>query len=450
MRVPLPRVSHDTCVSERVEFLSHRTADSFAHRRLRLFLSTVTHRRSHHIHNSSLPDLKHPNKLRRTKTELISSHIVLLRHRTSFACRELCVSGVKRPLSSDSDSPVTKRVKKESFWGTSKQHGSATDHRVCVGCDSTTRPDPEFCDPPTNHLTLRSSRNGLEDTGEELDVKYELSFLDAQYEARLAGKNAEQSKEDQELHRHNTSNQTYLNNTTSPSPLLTSAAFNTSPARVPTSPRYSPLPTQRKQSLLCFHASPTRYEASPPPSSPSPSRPSPSNLPLPSNHTFESAYEQFDRRNILRLPPSPPRLGPLSSPCISSPAPMFFPQLSPRNDTLRASHTQEVRDILRGNELGDLTNIVPAPNDDVFNNTSSLRIQPSRLTKRKHDTYLPFHVKNPAKGVVSKWIVVALEEHKELIGYPCEDFKFRTEDDSVLGSWDRYGNIRDLERNIVH
>lgn len=185
------------------------------------------------------------------------------------------VPGTKRPLSPDSDYPVTKRVKKESFRETSKQHGSATNHRGGVGWSSTTRSDPEICDPSINHLTLRVSRNGPEDMGEEQDVKYEPSFLDAQYEARLAGKNTEQSKGDQELHPHDTSNQTDVNGTTSPSPLPSSAACNTSPAWVPTSPRYSPLPTQRKESLLCFPTSPTRYEPSSPPSSQSPSRSSP-------------------------------------------------------------------------------------------------------------------------------------------------------------------------------
>ena len=56
MCIPLPRVSHDTCVSERVKFSSHRRANSSAHRRLFLFLFLYLH--SHPSPFSSHPQLE--------------------------------------------------------------------------------------------------------------------------------------------------------------------------------------------------------------------------------------------------------------------------------------------------------------------------------------------------------------------------------------------------------
>lgn len=128
---------------------------------------------------------------------------------------------------------------------------------------------------------------------------------------------------------------------------------------------------------------------------------------------------------------------------------MFFPQLSPRNDSPKAIHPQDSRRIKRGSELGDSTKITPSPSDDVFSTVSSSETRPSPLTKRKHGTWLPVHVNNPAKGVITKWVVVAQDGGTKMIGYPCDDHKFRTEDDRVLGTWDKFGNIRDLEGNVV-
>jgi hypothetical protein len=50
--------------------------------------------------------------------------------------------------------------------------------------------------------------------------------------------------------------------------------------------------------------------------------------------------------------------------------------------------------------------------------------------------------------VIAKW-TVAREKYKKLIGYPCDDFKFRAEEQQILASWDEMGHIRDLEGNIV-
>lgn len=359
------------------------------------------------------------------------------------------VPGTKRPLSPESNSPVTKRVEKESFWETSAHDENEPDHHVSVDWDSTTWQESKICDPSINRLT---SRNCSEDKDEEGDVKYDPAYLDTHYESLLAEKNMKQSKEFHGLHQHDASDQTYINDRVSPSPSSppSSAACDTSPTPVPTSPYYSPLPTKQTVSPLWLPSSPTRYESSEPlPSKPLPLKASPLNLSSPSRRTFESAVELFNRRNSIGSPPSPPRLEPLSSPCISSPAPMFFPQLSPRNDSPKANHQPDFRNILRGNKLGDLANIVPSTADDVFTTMSSLETRPSILIKRKHDTWLPLHVRNPAKGVVAKWVVVAQDRRRETIGYPCEDHKFRTEKRKVLATWDKFGNIRDLEGNIV-
>lgn len=80
---------------------------------------------------------------------------------------------------------------------------------------------------------------------------------------------------------------------------------------------------------------------------------------------------------------------------------------------------------------------------------SSCETRSSDLTKRKHNTWLPLHVRNPAKGVIAKFAVVPQDGRKKMIGYPCDDHKFRTEDGRVLGTWDKFCNIRDLDGNIV-
>jgi hypothetical protein len=214
---------------------------------------------------------------------------------------------------------------------------------------------------------------------------------------------------------------------------------NSSPPWFPTSPYWSP---QAKSSPVWLPESPTQYGLSPPPS---PLKAS-SHL----TRIVTSPSELYSRGNRSRPPPSPPRLQPLSSPSGRTLSPLFFPQPSPRVNSSRAVHPEELEDILGGTEFGDLKHIVPSPADDVFDTATVQQNQQSRLIKKKHNTYLRFHVRNPAKGVIAEWVVVAWDGHKEITGYPCEDSKFRTDERQILGSWDEMGNVRDLDGNFVH
>ncbi|KAH0013581.1 hypothetical protein KCU78_g9129, partial [Aureobasidium melanogenum] len=143
-----------------------------------------------------------------------------------------------------------------------------------------------------------------------------------------------------------------------------------------------------------------------------------------------------------------------SPPGATPPPPLLYS--SPRASQIvaleEAAHQQDLRNtlILGENELAYLNNIVPSPSDDVFGTVPSRKNSLSRFIRKKHDngsTLMP--VNNPASGPISEWTIVARREHGKLIGYPYDDFKFRTEKHDVLGSWDEMGNIKDIDGNVV-
>ncbi|KAH0018015.1 hypothetical protein KCU78_g7332, partial [Aureobasidium melanogenum] len=153
-------------------------------------------------------------------------------------------------------------------------------------------------------------------------------------------------------------------------------------------------------------------------------------------------------------PPPAPQMELLTSPPGATPPPLLVssPRLSQLVDLEEAVHQQDPQNTLTlwENELAYLNNIVPSPSDDVFGTVPSRKNSLSRIIRKKHDngsTSMP--VNNLASGPISEWTVVARKEHEELIGYPCNDFKFRTEKHDVLGSWDGMGNIKDIDGNII-
>lgn len=160
------------------------------------------------------------------------------------------------------------------------------------------------------------------------------------------------------------------------------------------------------------------------------------------------------KRRERPTPPTAPQMETLTSPSGATPPPLFFS--SPRSDQLvdvEKAKQQDLRNTLGlgDNELSCIDNIVPSPSDDVFNTVPLQEHSLSKLVKKHHDgDHVSRHVKNPAKGPISKWTVVAKREREVLVGYPCDDFKFRTEKHDVLGTWDEMGNIKDIHGNIVH
>jgi hypothetical protein len=358
------------------------------------------------------------------------------------------IIGTKRLRSSRSSSPEleVKRIKREPSLGASEQIEHALGAPDLGGWGYSTWLNPE--DPSL--LILLAVRDHAENKGDEESMKLDRAEQHAQDENQFIAESIRATMEDHERRQQRNGLERkqvdYLESTSwlpispirsesPPLPLL-------SPPWAPTSPYMGAWPPQAKSSPVWLSESPTQYGLSPPPS--------PSKASSHSTRIITWPSKLYRRDNGSEPPPSPPRLQPLSSPSGQTPSPLFSPQPSPRVNSSRAVHPEDLEDILVGNEFGDLKNIVPSPADDVFNTATSQQNQLSRLIKRKHNTYLRFHVRNPAKGVISEWVVVAWDGHKEITGYPCEDFKFRTDERRILGSWDEMGNIRDLNGNFVH
>jgi hypothetical protein len=368
------------------------------------------------------------------------------------------ITGTKilRSSRSSSPDPVVKRIKREPSLGASEQVEHALDGPDLGGWGYSTRQFTEEC----------SGLRILQAVHDRAKIKADRAEQHAQDENRFIAESITATMEEHERQKRDGPEReqtdyllsppwvptTPTRSKSPPSPLSSPPwvptspymgawppQTNSSPPWFPTSPYWSP---QAKSSPVWLPESPTQYGLSPPPS--------PSKASSHSTRIITSPSGLYSRGNRSRPPPSPPRLQLLSSPSGRTLSPLFSPKPSPRVNSSRAVHPEDLEDILGGTEFGDLKHIMPSPADDVFDTARLQQNQHSRLVKKKHNTYLRFHVSNPAKGVMSEWAVVAWDGHKEMTGYPCEDFKFRTDERQILGSWDEMGNIRDLEGNFVH
>jgi hypothetical protein len=352
-----------------------------------------------------------------------------------------------RPSTSSSPDSKAKRFKKETSLGASEQTEHALGAPDLGGWGYSTWLNPENS---SGLRILQAVRDRSENKGDEEAMKLDRAEQHAQDENQFIAESIRATMEEHERRQQRDGLERkqvdYLESTSwlpispirsgsPPLPLL-------SPPWVPTSPYMGAWPPQAKSSPVWLPESPTQYGLSPPLS--------PSKASSHWTRIITWPSKLYRRDDGSGPPPSPPRLQPLSSPSGQTPSPLFSPQPSPRVNSSRAVHPEDLEDIIGGNKFGDLKNIVPSPADDVFNTATSQQNRLSRLIKRKHNTYLRFHVRNPAKGVISEWVVVAWDGHKEITGYPCEDFKFRTDERQILGSWDELGNIRDLDGNFVH
>jgi hypothetical protein len=359
------------------------------------------------------------------------------------------IIGTKRLRSSISSSPDSeaKRFKKETSLGASEQTEHALDAPDLGGWGFSTWQSTEEC---SGLRILQAVRDRSENKGDEEAMKLDRAEQHAQDENQFIGESIRATMEDHERRQQRNGLERkqvdYLESTSwlpispirsesPPLPLL-------SPPWVPTSPYMGAWPPQAKSSPVWLPESPTQYGLSPPLS--------PSKASSHSTCIIIWPSKLYRRDDGSGSPPSPPRLQPLLSPAGQTPSPLFSPQPSPRVNSSRAVHPEDLEDILGANKFGDLKHIVPSPADDVFDTATLQQNRPSRLIKKKHNTYLRFHVRNPAKGVISEWAVVAWDGHKEIIGYPCDDLKSRTDERQILGSWDELGNIRDLDGNFVH
>jgi hypothetical protein len=379
------------------------------------------------------------------------------------------IVGTKRLRSSKSSSPDSeaKRFKKETSLGASEQTEHALDAPDLGGWGFSTWQSTEEC---SGLRILQAIRDHAENKRDEEAMKLDRAEQHAQDENQFITESIRATMEDHENRQQRNGLERrqvdYLDSTSwlpispirsesPPLPLLSPPwaptspymgarppQSNSSPSWVPTSPYMGAWPPQAKSSPVWLPESPTQYGLSPPPS--------PSKASSHSTRIITWPSKLYRRDDGSGPPPSPPRLQPLSSPSGQTPSPLFSPQPSRRVNSSRAVHPEDLENILGCNEFGDLKHIVPSPADDVFDTATLQQNKHSRLIKRKHNTYLRFHVRNPAKGVISEWAVVAWDGHKEIVGYPCDDLKFRTDERQILGSWDELGNIRDLDGNFVH
>ncbi|KAG9557667.1 hypothetical protein KCU71_g10698, partial [Aureobasidium melanogenum] len=310
-------------------------------------------------------------------------------------------AGVRRPLSPVPSPSSPKRVKMENSCEISGPvaEGNEIDgwgHNIWQSQGT------------NNTFTSRSLSQTLHHALEDEDVKYDPAHLDAQYQDQ-------QIQEAMKIVPHTSEESTH--------PLRLK-----SPCQPPDSRSGSP-------------GSPTRYASSSPFRKRRP-RPPP-----------RLCKRQKRPTAPPPAPPPAPQMELLTSPPGATPPPLLFssPRASQIVDLERAVHQQDPRNtlVLGENELAYLNNIVPSPSDDVFATVPSRKNSLSRLIRKKHDngsTSMP--VNNPASDPISEWTVVARKEHEELIEYPCDDFKFRTEKHDVLGSWDEMGNIKDIDGNV--
>ncbi|KAG9659026.1 hypothetical protein KCU95_g11924, partial [Aureobasidium melanogenum] len=308
------------------------------------------------------------------------------------------VAGMKRPLSPVPSPSSPKRVRMEY---SREIPGSVEDDNEVDGWGHKTLQNNGTNNPFINHSLSQIFCHASEDE----DVKFDPAYLDAQYELQQTQKATRNDSHITEENMH--------------------------PLRLEQS---SPCPDSQSWSP----ESPTR-------------------------HASSSSYRKRRPRPPPRLckhqkrpttPPPAPQMKLLTSPPGATPPPLLFssPRSSHLVDIEEAEHQQDLQNTLSlgENELTYLNNIVPSPSDDVFNTEPSHKHSPSGLVKKKYDNgSASMPVKNPAGGPISKWIVVAQREQEELIGYPCDDLKFRTKKHDVLGSWDEMGNIKDIDGNVV-
>lgn len=318
------------------------------------------------------------------------------------------VAGMKRPLSPGPSASLPKRVKVESSCEDSRfvEQDNEVGFQENDGWGLRTWQNNET----KTSFNIDNLSQSFGHASEDEDVKYDTTYLNAQYkiqQVQEATKNNSHSAQ-QSMHPRRLEQSSPCPDTRPWSPESLTRLASSSPCRG----RHSRPPPR-----LCKG----RRRSTPPPPPP--------------------------------LPPSAPRMELLSSPLGATPPPLLYS--SPRSSHLvdiEAVHQQDIRNILSlgENEFAYLNNIVPPPSDDVFNTVPSHRYSLSRIIKKKcDDESISMPVDNPARGPISKWTVVARKEQEELIGYPCNDFKFRTEKHDVLGSWDDMGNIKDIDGNVV-
>lgn len=314
------------------------------------------------------------------------------------------VAGSKRPLSPvpSPSSPKKVKVKYSCEDSESFEDDNEVDLRELHGWGRKTWQNAGA----NNLITNRNLSQTFRHASDDEDVKYDPAYFDEQCQ----GQQVQEAIKD---------NPHAMEESTHPLRLESPSSSPVSPCRSPESPsRYASSRSHRRRG-------------------------------------FRPSHRMGEYRTRSTPPPPAPQMELLTSPPGATPPPLFFS--SPRSDQLvnipGTVHQQGLRSTLSlgGNELAYLNNIVPSPSDDVFNTEPSQEHSLSGLVKKKRDgDHTLKHVRNPAKGPISKWTVVAKREQEELVGYPCDDFKFRTEKHDVLGTWDEMGNIKDIDGNIIH
>ncbi|KAI5261274.1 hypothetical protein E4T46_05275 [Aureobasidium subglaciale] len=147
--------------------------------------------------------------------------------------------------------------------------------------------------------------------------------------------------------------------------------------------------------------------------------------------------------------PQTPRLESLTSPS-GSPPPSLFPeqpQSGPFVENHRTRYTRtSMRDVENTLRSGPITDgMMTSAADDVFGRTTQAKNPEIDAEVVMHNRNIASYVANPASGVIANYaVVLRVEEHGKITGYPCSDCAFRTVGGELVGWWDRMGNITDI------
>jgi hypothetical protein len=211
------------------------------------------------------------------------------------------VSRTKRPVWPVSGPPATKRIKREPSWVATAQN-AAVDSSGFEGWDCSTWPATEIVY-PGRHILRCIFQNSRELSQVETEEQ-DVKYDSADLQAQYEDQLTAKSKKQK----------------------LQLSSPPSSPSKLPASPK---LPLSCSMSAV---ASPFKLYS----------------------HDYSS-----------KAPPSPPRLGPLSSPGGPTPSPLFSPQTSPRANSPTADYPQKLGHIFEDDELGDFDDIMLPPADAV-------------------------------------------------------------------------------------